>query len=133
MLKLIIVGLLLSMTTTMIVSSHDCKKDDVDCPCEEVCLSSGVTMCYEDFLYLKSNNKIPQRDYIVGKGSCSIRYSTDCICCGSLPHSPVCGTDKLTYINLCELRCVANTNYGILNNLEFKRFGACAETYQETN
>lgn len=104
--------------------NRKCHTQD-NCECHPVCLSTRDTICYEDFIYLKNNGKIPHSVYIIGKGDCKERYKVDCICCSEQEHVPVCGTDHQDYLNLCELRCVAGTNYGQLNNLEFAHFGYC--------
>ena len=98
---------------------HQCKE------CEPLCLSNGNDVCYDDYLYLRKNGMLPPNVHIIGYGSCSDDYSLSCICCQDQPISYVCGSDNVTYRNLCELLCVSKTNYGKLLPLVLQYIGKC--------
>lgn len=109
--------------------AHECHIKN-NCECHPICLNTNITICYDDYIYLKNHGKIERSVYIVGKGDCSENYKQECICCSDQTHIPVCGTDNRVYLNLCELRCVADTNYGKINNLDFAHFGYCRSEHE---
>lgn len=113
--------------TLIAAAAANCQKHR-ECPCELICLSSGRTMCLVDYKYMRDNGVISHLETIIGRGSCLDSYSEECLCCSKQPVQWVCGTDHKSYRNLCELRCVASTNYGILQYLKFDHYGLCTET-----
>lgn len=99
--------------------------------CNMICLSSGVSMCYDNYQNLLNQGLVPTNIEVVGVGDCNIKFSEDCLCCYSRPKSYVCGTDNNTYFNLCELECVSNTNYGKLSKLQLLHFSPCSQPSTE--
>jgi hypothetical protein len=110
-----------------LVGAHECRGHDCE-PCETICLSNGLTLCYSEYEYLKEQQKISPDVYILNRGDCHLNYSSKCLCCLEYPQNPVCGTDSVTYHNVCELVCVAKTNYGLLNHLGLLHMGPCRPT-----
>jgi len=118
--KLIILAMFcVSITLAGNCDSYYCKE------CEYICLSNGNSICYDEYQTLKSTNSLPPEIFVIGNGKCTDDYDRKCICCAQRPQQTVCGTDNKTYRNVCELTCVAETNYGILNNLRLQYFGHC--------
>lgn len=118
---------LLFLSSYVVGHERKCLGTSDNCDCDVVCLNTHKTICYQDFIYLKNMGKLLNNEHIIGKGNCNEKYKQECICCGEQEQSLVCGTDRQTYYNLCELRCVAETNYGKLSNLEFSNFGPCRQ------
>jgi hypothetical protein len=116
------IGLLLIGSIYPHCTENECKA------CDSVCLSTRVTLCFDDFMYLKEHNQWPKDVYIIGNGDCSVNFSKECLCCYEYPHSVVCGTDDITYYNICELKCVAQTNYGYFAHLQLAYMGPCRDT-----
>lgn len=108
---------------SFLLLSEAYQRDD----CERICLSNHMDVCYDDFQYLRRDDLIPNDVYVIGEGSCRDNYSKSCLSCVKRPQTFVCGSDNRTYINICELMCVAETNYGKLIPLVFIYTGKCRE------
>lgn len=114
------------LVTITLVTAH-CTEDCA--PYNPVCGTDGITypnlIEFQWVLDTQYGQDINLE--LVGVGACTYKFHKTCLCCLDYPDSKVCGSDNITYRNLCHLNCTSRSNYGKLINLVLQYRGTCGD------
>lgn len=110
----------------ILLGGSACLADDC-LPYTPVCGTDGITYSnlieFQEVLETQYAKDINLE--LVGTGACTYKIHKTCGCCLEYSASVVCGSDNITYRNLCHLKCTAKSNYGKLNKLKLEYNGHC--------
>lgn len=113
--------LLIVLLTCWICGGDECL------PYTPVCGTDGITYSnlieFQEVLETQYAKEINLE--LVGMGACTYKLHKTCGCCLEYSANVVCGSDDVTYRNLCHLKCTSRSNYGKLKKLELQYSGQC--------